>query len=507
MLNGVMFQAFDWYMPADGALWRKLREKAPALASKGVTSVWIPPCYKAVSGFDAGYSTYDLWDLGEFDQKGTVNTKYGSKDELLAAIRALHAAGIYVYADVVLNHKAGADASELFTAVQVNPQNRNEEIGTAHEIEGWTRFTFPGRGGKYSDFSWNFNHFTGVDFDQKSGEKGVFRILGEAKNWAQDVSHEFGNYDYLMHADIDHRHPEVRAELFRWAVWFAQTLHLDGFRLDAVKHISASFIHELAVELRQAMGEDFYFVGEYWKDNREESINYLQETDFQLNLFDVPLHFNMYEASQAGAAYDLRRIFDDTMLSQQPTQAVTFVDNHDTEDGQSLASPIAEWFRPQAYALILLRAEGYPCVFYGDYLGVEGEHHRGSLHYLIDKLLLLRRHYANGRQQDYFERAEVIGWVRDNLESPEENLEQKLSPLNAAMAVLLSTQEKTQELRMFVGKRAAGVRYADFLGNTDAKIVIDAEGYGLFPVPPKSVSCFLPDGMPLDDLEPTPVPA
>ncbi|WP_337432022.1 glycoside hydrolase family 70 protein, partial [Salmonella enterica] len=49
-----------------------------------------------------------------------MRTKYGTRDELIGAINALHDYGIQVYADVVLNHKAGADETEKFQAVQVD---------------------------------------------------------------------------------------------------------------------------------------------------------------------------------------------------------------------------------------------------------------------------------------------------------------------------------------------------------------------------------------------------
>ena len=35
--------------------------------------------------------------------------------------------------------------------------------------------------------------------------------------------------------------------------------------------------------------------------------------------------------------------------------------------GQALESFIESWFKPSAYAIILLRNAGYPCIFYGDY--------------------------------------------------------------------------------------------------------------------------------------------
>jgi alpha-amylase len=86
-----------------------------------------------------------------------------------------------------------------------------------------------------------------------------------------------------------------------------------------------------------------------------------------MSLFDIPLHYRFREASLAEATYDLRTIFDRTLVQQQPSLAVTFVDNHDTQPGQSLESWVEPWFKPLAYALIILRRDGYPCVFQGDY--------------------------------------------------------------------------------------------------------------------------------------------
>ena len=43
----------------------------------GVTALWLPPAYKGAGGDkDVGYGVYDLYDLGEFNQKGSVPTKY-----------------------------------------------------------------------------------------------------------------------------------------------------------------------------------------------------------------------------------------------------------------------------------------------------------------------------------------------------------------------------------------------------------------------------------------------
>src|SRR5689334_16586261 len=103
MQNGTMIQYFHWYISNDGNFWKELSQNAPQLAALGITAAWLPPAFKAAAGsHSVGYDVYDLYDLGEFDQKGTVRTKYGTKEEYLAAVQALHDAGIQVIADIVL---------------------------------------------------------------------------------------------------------------------------------------------------------------------------------------------------------------------------------------------------------------------------------------------------------------------------------------------------------------------------------------------------------------------
>jgi hypothetical protein len=49
--------------------------------------------------------SYDIWDLGEFDQKGGQRTKWGTKEDLLQAIKVAKEKGIITYIDAVMNHK------------------------------------------------------------------------------------------------------------------------------------------------------------------------------------------------------------------------------------------------------------------------------------------------------------------------------------------------------------------------------------------------------------------
>ncbi len=478
MGNEVMLQAFEWYLPNDGNYYKNLAKEAKNLKEKGIDSVWLPPMFKATSADDVGYGVYDLYDLGEFDQKQSVRTKYGTVEELKYAIEKLHEHEIKVYADVVLNHKAGADFTEVFKAYEVNPDNRLERISDAYDIEGWTGFDFKGRNGKYSEFIWHFQHFSGVDYDNRQSKKAIFEIAGENKGFSAEVSNENGNFDYLMFADIDHNHPDVRKELFSWGEWFVNYVNVDGFRYDALKHIDDGFIVDFTNHIKNVVKRDFYFFGEFWMYDDNNTNHYLYDTKYDVDLFDVALHFNMYNASKDSDNYDMRKIFDNTLVQEHPTIAVTFVDNHDSEPGQSLESFVEPWFKKIAYGLILLRKDGYPCVFYGDYYKIAGEYNIEGQKDMIDNLMYIRKNYAYGDQTDYMESEKLIGWVRHGDDSHD------------PMAVVISTGDMGS-LKMNIGKENAGKKYRELTGDNPNTIVIDEEGFGEFEVGIATLTCWV----------------
>ena len=69
-MQGTILQYFHWYLPPDGSLWKQIKTEAPRLKELGFTTIWLPPAYKgSTGGLSQGYNPYDLYDLGEFDQK------------------------------------------------------------------------------------------------------------------------------------------------------------------------------------------------------------------------------------------------------------------------------------------------------------------------------------------------------------------------------------------------------------------------------------------------------
>lgn len=485
--NGVMMQFFHWYTPSDGNHWNHLAESAQSLAEAGITGLWLPPAFKSANGEnDTGYGTYDLFDLGEFDQKGSVRTKYGTKDEYLKAIKFAQSHGIQVYADIVLNHKMGADHEEKLMATPYNLENHSERIGDHQEIMAWTHFTFPGRNGKYSELQWHWWHFSATDLNTFDHDmKAVF--LFEGKSFEEE-DQEVGKVDYLMGCNVDLQNPDVRKELFYWGEWFMETTGIDGFRIDALKHMEFEFITEWINHLRTKSGKNLFAVGENWAELNGAVDKFFQHTGGSMMLFDVDLHTNLSKASKDASTFDLRTIFDNTLVQKHPELAVTFVSNHDTQPLQKMETVVESWFKPLAYALILLRQSGYPCIFAADYFGAhytdkgkDGEDHEiwmDKHQDLLDGFLYARKTFCYGPQNDYFDHPFCVGWTRiSNTRN------------QTGMAVLLSIGDSASK-NMETG--SPNTKYYDLTGKIQEEIFSNESGWGEFRCNAGSVSVWLP---------------
>ena len=494
MENGVLIQYFHWYYPDDGSLWDHLKAHCSELSSLGITAVWLPPATKgskAHAGNEtAGYDIYDHYDLGEFDQKGDTRTKYGTRDQYLQAVEAAHGARIQVYPDILLNHKSGGDETEKFMARKVNPDNRNEFISDPQEVEGFTKFNFPGRKGKYSPFVWDFHCFSGIDYTLNAGN-GIFKILNEyGEHWEDILANELGNYDYLMFNDIDHRNPAVVEELKRWGKWYHNLIGFEGMRLDAIKHISLNFLNGWLDYMREICGRDLFVVGEYWAPSQpKDMIDYIRASGGRMSLFDASLQLHFHEASQQGAGYDLSRVFEGTLVQADPGHSVTLVTNHDTQPMQSLESPVNPWFRPLAYAMILLRQGGYPCLFFTDLFGAEytgkgsdGKDYRIRMEPipLLREMLRARLKYCWGAQRDWIDHPQCIGWTREGAEDKK----------GSGCAVLMSSGGDGTK-HMELGIRHAGRTFADLFRNRTEKISIGEDGQADFLCKAGSVSIWV----------------
>ncbi|MGM0548822.1 MAG: alpha-amylase [Bacillota bacterium] len=460
MDNPVMLQAFYWEMntgqyaedyPEEENLWNLLAKKAAEIAASGFDLLWLPPANKGAAGTDdVGYGTYDLWDLGEFEQKGTQRTKYGTKAELEKAIKKLHQNNLKVIYDAVLNHRLGADAKEIV------------ELKENGEAEVWTVFNFPGRKNKYSDLKLDWQIFDGVDWDERSERAGEF--LFKCKEW--DDSYE---EDYLMGADIDYENQIIRDDVIKWGKWIVNELDFDGFRFDASKHVDNSMIHDFIEEVNASTDKNLLFIGEAWVNEEERLIDYLKTVDqAKLHVFDFPLREKFVQLMQGNL--DLRSLGDRGLVNQPDFKArsITFVENHDTErDGKNeYGTETIIKRKLQAYAYILMRKEGVPSIFWKDYYihGLKSQ---------LDKLISARKKFAYGPAYESEANDEnTYSYIRaGSKEKP-----------NSGLVMMITQAESGEIIEKKINTGQAETTYYDYTGNLAEKIRTDKEAEAVFKV-------------------------
>jgi len=284
--------------------------------------------------------------------------------------------------------------------------------------------------------------------------------------------HKFNN-EFREYIQIDHRHPAVRDDLFAWGSWILDVTGGSGYRLDAIKHVDRKFTAEFIQRARSVpTRERLFVVAECWTTNIRAILRYVRLFRGQMAFFDVPLHENFHQASKSGSSFDLRRILHNSLLAIRPKDAVTFVDNHDTQVGQSLESWVDTNFKVQAYALTLLRCDGFPCVFYGD-LYPNDECFDQATSDKIKLLLKARQTFAYGSSRDYFQYQNCIGFVRmGDSERP-------------GCVVVISNESPddrmtSPRIRMNVGPRGKGGAVFHGLFDTSRCISVDDKGWGDF---------------------------
>ncbi|TBW34927.1 dextransucrase [Azotobacter chroococcum] len=174
----VIFQAFALYQPNDNATYKALAENAPQLAQWGITDVWSPPPYRAASDskYGEGYAIADRYDLGTY---GKGPTKYGTADELKAAIGALHNNDIRIQVDVVPNQIIGLNERHVLPVTGVDMYGQPMNPFLDHYLYStYSKGSAPGQTEHGVIKEWDYFHFHGTTTQYQ----GLFRVLSDANS-------------------------------------------------------------------------------------------------------------------------------------------------------------------------------------------------------------------------------------------------------------------------------------------------------------------------------------
>lgn len=292
--------------PADPAAWhggdlKGVTQRLDAMAALGVDALWLSPLSRGRAAKFEGHGAFHGYWVEELAE---LDPRFGSEAELQGLIAAAHARGIRVYVDLVLNH---------------------------------------------------------VDYDAKlvKAKPEWFHRNGPIVDWndpVQLVTHEVHGLP-----DLAQERPEVHAALVQAAkAWIARGV--DGFRLDAVKHVDAGWWRRFGDEVRAGAPDGFYLLGEDLEGDPGKLADRWGKTGFDA-VFDFPLHFALLDVVCSGAPpARLAALLAGDAFYDAPERLVTLADNHDLP---RLASRCADERDGRAVLELLAALRGTPSISWG----------------------------------------------------------------------------------------------------------------------------------------------
>jgi alpha-amylase len=318
--------------PADGNpaipwWWDHLAAQARTLSRAGFSAVWLPPVLKTASGTGPGadgYGAFDDYDIGSRNQKGSVPTRYGTREQLQRCVAILRANGLDVYLDLVEHQRIGDVTPFVF------------------RYPGASRTPNAGR------FPKNPSNFVPQ--------------VPRDPNLGGPVADDFPFGREL--APVNARPPHyVFDNLIAAGDWLTRALDAQGYRVDDVKGLSTDFLHPF-LNSRAMAGK--FAVGEFFDGNPALVNQWIfnpKDMNGRPSAFDFPLKFMLNGMCNNPGRFNMADLDHAGLAGISPFNAVTFVENHDTDldGGQRIVTN-----KMMAYAYILT-SEGYPSIFYKDY--------------------------------------------------------------------------------------------------------------------------------------------
>ncbi|MBO5258951.1 MAG: starch-binding protein [Agathobacter sp.] len=288
-----------------------LEEKLDYLESLGVNTIWITPIVENedISSTNTGYHGYWASSFTE------LNSHLGTEEELESLIEALHARGMKLMVDVVINH-AGYGTEDYFNSILDENMIRSAEQSIA-------------------------------DDDIYSSLSGLPDFLTE---------------------DAD-----VRAQLVAWQVDWMTKFDIDFYRIDTVKHVDTTTWSMFKNELTKA-NADFKIIGEAY--GHSYSSDYLNSgtmdsvLDFDFN--ELAGDFVTGKLSSVESALENRN----SALTNSATVGA-FLSSHDEDSfvDKLISGGLTE---DEALALakvaasLQISAKGQTVIYYGEEIGQHG---------------------------------------------------------------------------------------------------------------------------------------
>lgn len=295
----------------------------------GATGIWLMPI--AVSPSYHGYDVVDYFQ---------VDPEYGTNDDFKRLMEEAHARGIAVIVDLVLNHTSVEHPWFL------------ESQDPASEYRDW--------------YIWE---------DEPPAFRGPW---GQIVWHPRAGSHYYGVF-WVGMPDLNYRNPAVTDAMYEIADFWLEEMQVDGFRLDAIKHMVEEGRAQENTRSTHDWMEDFYTyyksvdsdaltVGEAWTGTSQVVEYTGDEVDIA---FQFDLALDILNTADSGLAPIYAKTQTLVYESFPPNQYATFITNHDQNRVMSYLN--GEVDKAKVAASILLTSPGVPFIYYGEEIGMTGK--------------------------------------------------------------------------------------------------------------------------------------
>jgi glycosidase len=294
----------------------------------GITGIWLMPVMESPS-----YHGYDVVDYYQIDQE------YGTNEDFLRLMDEAHVRGIRVIVDLVLNHTS-----------REHPWFE-ESTDASSERRDW--------------YIWA---------DEPGNYNGP---------WGQNVWHaSAGGFYYGVFwegmPDLNYNNPEVGQQMQDVTRFWLEDMGVDGFRLDAIKHlIEDGEVQENTDQTHQWFEDYFTYyksvdpdtmaVGEVWSTTAEV-VEYIgDEVDLA---FEFDLAQSILNSANDGRRDAVAAAHDKVTTEYPESQYAVFITNHDQNRVFSQLSN--DPMKARLAASLLLTSPGVPFMYYGEEIGMRG---------------------------------------------------------------------------------------------------------------------------------------
>ena len=320
-----------------------VEEAVPYLADLGITGIWLMPI--TGSGSAHGYDVVDYY---------AVNSDYGTMEDFESMLATCHEYGIEVIMDLVVNHCSWSNV--WFQEALKGP---TLEDGSANPY--WDYFTFVPADANYVEKTADEIHAEEAAYLEEHGsmegyeaqyplydnatagpDKTVWRSTDEtaermvSRGIIENADNIISGYNYTGifssgMPDLNYESEALREEMKDVAAFWLEA-GIDGFRLDAARHIYGDYYSNIYTDyifeknmdywrdFRASLEAEYpevYLVGEVWEKNTDNVVPFLTDGGLH-SIFDFNLSGKIYEAvSNETTAYNPELASETNRLSEK----------------------------------------------------------------------------------------------------------------------------------------------------------------------------------------------